>query len=59
VHRLKTAYRQYFPKALPELEEYLSNPVIYRAKNRRCCGRSAISPVAGHILYNFNPTSFF
>jgi len=32
VHRLKTAYRQYFSKALPELEEYLRNPEIYQDK---------------------------
>ena len=34
MHRLKTAYRQYFPGALPELEEYLSHPAIYRAKSQ-------------------------
>ncbi|MFA5384973.1 MAG: spore photoproduct lyase family protein [Eubacteriales bacterium] len=34
VHRLKTAYHQHFPGALPELEEYLSHPVIYRAKSQ-------------------------
>lgn len=32
VHRLKGVYRQYFPKALPKLEEYLHYPVIYKDK---------------------------
>ncbi|OPX85877.1 MAG: Radical SAM superfamily protein [Pelotomaculum sp. PtaB.Bin104] len=32
VHRLKSAYRRYFPGALPELEEYLHHPVIYQDK---------------------------
>ncbi|MDD3655019.1 MAG: radical SAM protein [Desulfotomaculaceae bacterium] len=32
VHRLKSAYRRYFPNALPELEEYLHHPAIYRDK---------------------------
>ncbi|MDD4169339.1 MAG: radical SAM protein [Desulfotomaculaceae bacterium] len=32
VHRLKNAYRRYFPGALPELEEYLRHPAIYQHK---------------------------
>ncbi|WP_407313395.1 SPL family radical SAM protein [Desulfosporosinus sp. SB140] len=32
VHRLKSAYRQFFPKNMPELEEYLHNPEAYRDK---------------------------
>ncbi|HWQ89097.1 MAG TPA: radical SAM protein [Desulfitobacteriaceae bacterium] len=32
VHRLKNAYRHYFPQALLELEEYLLQPGIYQEK---------------------------
>lgn len=32
VQRIKNAYRKYFPKALPELEEYLCHPEIYQDK---------------------------
>ncbi|MDI3534756.1 MAG: hypothetical protein PWQ82_1121 [Thermosediminibacterales bacterium] len=32
VQRLKSAYRRYFPEALPELEEYLCYPEIYQDK---------------------------
>ncbi len=30
IHRLKHTYRQHFPKALPELEDYLRHPAIYQ-----------------------------
>ncbi|MDQ7093102.1 radical SAM protein [Desulfosporosinus sp. PR] len=32
VHRLKSAYRQFFNPSMPDLEEYLSNPGVYRDK---------------------------
>jgi DNA repair photolyase len=32
VHRLKSAYRQHFPEALLDLEEYLCHPGSYREK---------------------------
>jgi len=30
VHRMKAAYREHFPDALPDLESYLESPGIYR-----------------------------
>lgn len=30
VHRVRAAYRDYFPEALPVLEEYLRNPAAYQ-----------------------------
>lgn len=32
VHRLKNTYRQHFPEALPDLEEYLRYPAAYQDK---------------------------